>query len=366
MSLRDKIDNLRREIAASSVSMSIGELENLYLEDDLDIHPDFQRLYRWDRSQKSRLVESVLLGIPIPSFFVSSDEQGRWEVVDGLQRISTFFEFLGVLKDETGTVIRELELEPTKNVPELKGVKFSAMDKTLQREFKRSRIDIKVLNRGSDEAAKYDLFERLNTYGSSLTSQEVRNCILVSKSGQAYEWLKNLAHDESFANCIALSDKQVLESYDMELAMRFLYLRKVDFAKPLGFTVLQEALKDYTDELASKDFPFATEEALFREVFSYFNSHPDGSPFRAYRNKKHKGGFSLAAFEGLALSVGFYWNAIREHTAALDLSALVSDLWRTPAYEGSFSGKSTESRMIEVIPVGRKVVLKHIRKAGLA
>ena len=75
-------------------------MTNMYTEGELIVSPDYQRLFRWDLRQKSQLIESILIGIPLPSIFVAQDNQGRWEIVDGLQRISTLLEFQGVLKAE--------------------------------------------------------------------------------------------------------------------------------------------------------------------------------------------------------------------------------------------------------------------------
>lgn len=78
--------------------MSIGEITSLYKDNELDIHPEFQRVFRWSLPQKSKLIESVLLGIPLPSIFVSQRDDGVWDVIDGVQRLSTIFEFIGIFK----------------------------------------------------------------------------------------------------------------------------------------------------------------------------------------------------------------------------------------------------------------------------
>ena len=75
---------------------------SLYEGNELDIHPEFQRFFRWTAEQKSRLIESILLGIPVPQIFVAQREDGIWDVVDGVQRLSTIFQLAGMLKDEQG------------------------------------------------------------------------------------------------------------------------------------------------------------------------------------------------------------------------------------------------------------------------
>ncbi|MFM0518295.1 DUF262 domain-containing protein [Caballeronia jiangsuensis] len=104
MSVKKDVDSKRREISSDNLSMSVGELLNLYKDSELDIHPEFQRVFRWGLQQKSRLIESLLLGIPLPSLYVATNDSGVWEVIDGVQRLSTIFEFMGEL---TGPVSSE-------------------------------------------------------------------------------------------------------------------------------------------------------------------------------------------------------------------------------------------------------------------
>src|SRR5439155_18003321 len=92
---------------------------------------------------------------------------------------------------------------------------------------KRSKIQASIILRESDDTAKYDLFQRLNTGGSQLSPQEVRNCILVMVNRDFYSWLRELADFKPFRSCIALSDRPVEESYDLELALRFLILVRI-------------------------------------------------------------------------------------------------------------------------------------------
>ena len=105
MSLQSEIDKMAKEIRTDKYPMSIGELASIYNAGDIDVHPEFQRIFRWDIIQKSNLIESILLGIPIPPIFVSQNEKGIWDVIDGQQRLSTIFEFMGILKDENQEVI---------------------------------------------------------------------------------------------------------------------------------------------------------------------------------------------------------------------------------------------------------------------
>ena len=124
MSLDAEVKARRKEIRSDGYPMSIGELISMYRDDELDMHPEFQRYFRWTPEQKSRLVESILLGIPIPSIFVSQREDGVWDVIDGLQRLSTLLELVGILKNEDGETLRPLTLKRTQYLPSLEGKKW--------------------------------------------------------------------------------------------------------------------------------------------------------------------------------------------------------------------------------------------------
>lgn len=96
--LQKEIDMMAKAIKTDSYPMSIGELSNLYQDGDLKINPIYQRMFRWDITQQSALIESILLNIPIPPIYVYQNEQGKWNLIDGQQRLSTIFKFMGILK----------------------------------------------------------------------------------------------------------------------------------------------------------------------------------------------------------------------------------------------------------------------------
>lgn len=149
MSLQDEIQVASAKINTDAYAMSIGEVVNLYRDKELIIRPAFQRLFRWSTYQKSRLVESVLLGIPIPSIFVSQREDGVWEVVDGLQRLSTILEFIGELRDLDGKAVAPSSLVGTTYLPSLHGRSFDTgtnpLDPGQRINFKRAKLDIKIV-----------------------------------------------------------------------------------------------------------------------------------------------------------------------------------------------------------------------------
>lgn len=131
------------------------------------------------------MIESLLIGVPLPSIFVFELEDGRWELIDGLQRVSTILEFVGILRKPGGALYPPSVMEGTRYLPSLAGASWdgipngsSSIGSAQQIAIKRARISVQILRKTSDEKAKYDLFQRLNSHGSQATPQELRNCIL--------------------------------------------------------------------------------------------------------------------------------------------------------------------------------------------
>src|SRR5271167_2728238 len=126
--LLDEINKAQRLVRTDAYQMSIGEIVSMYDSDEIIVDPEFQRLCRWNISQKSRLIESLLLGIPLPSIFVFEKEDGKWELIDGLQRMSTILEFMGQLKSPDGGKVPPSILEGTKYLPSLHSVVWEVSD----------------------------------------------------------------------------------------------------------------------------------------------------------------------------------------------------------------------------------------------
>ena len=376
MALIDDVDLQRKSIRADGYPMSVGELVSMYREKELDIHPEFQRFFRWNPEQKSRFIESLLLGIPIPSIFVHQRVDGVWDVVDGLQRLSTIFEFLGVLLDENGQPLPSLELTATKLLPNLAGVRWSeptgseadetddhnGLPASLRLVIRRSKLDFKIILRESDDSAKYELFQRLNTGGSVLSPQEVRNCILVMENRDFYQWLRGLANNEDFKNCLGLSDNAMEEQYDLELVVRLIILGTLEENALKTVGDLGEFLTDEIRRRAlSPDFDLNKAKATFEETFSLLSASLGLDSFRRYyaSEQKFKGGFLISAFEPVAM--GIFWNLFigKGLRDPLSLEHQIKGLWsRTEFTKGIGSGVRGSTRILLTVPIGRQLFSK--------
>ena len=365
MGLKEELDQRRSEIHTDGYPMSIGEIINLYRDEEIDLHPEFQRFFRWNTTQKSRLIESILLGIPLPSIFVAQRADGVWDVIDGLQRLSTVLEFLGILKDETGQVLDPLVLEATDYLPSLADKVWQSdddarsFDSEQQRLVKRAKLDIKIILRESSESSKYEMFQRLNTGGSTLSDQEVRNCVLIMVDRAFYQWLRDLARLDDFRSCISLTDRALEEQYDLELVARFLVLRRLAQAdlspRDLG-RYLTDSLVSYASD---PNYDKAHEEQAFQFTFSVLANSLGLNAFRKYvpGAGSFTGGFLISAFEAVALGVGNNYEAYTAAaTAPTDVDGKVKGLWSTAAFlNGIGSGVRASSRIPVTVTTGRNL-----------
>jgi len=359
MSLEEQVKDRARKIHAESYPMSIGEIISLYKEDEIDIHPEFQRLFRWSDTQKSKLIESLLLGIPIPPIFVSQRDDGIWDVVDGTQRLSTILEFIGVLKDQEGRALPALTLEETEYLPELASATWdglNAFTNPMKLDFKRKKLDFQIIKRESDPNTKYDLFQRLNTLGTRLSDQEIRNCLLVMINNTFYQWLQILSNDENFVNCLSFSENQMEQKYDMEIAVRFLVFHSINDNFILNKDI-SDFITDKIKEFASQEMTWPKLKNTFEVTFKDLNEALGEDCFKKYDSTagKFKGKFILSAFEVLALGLGFHIQQNRSFTITADkIKEVAKQLWNnTDFISNSGSGSNAKGRLPKMIKIGR-------------
>lgn len=286
-----------------------------------------------------------------------------WDVVDGLQRLSTIYQLLGVLRDEYGHAVEPLVLGATKYLPSLEGKVWedpSSEERSLPPDarllIKRSKISASIILRESDETAKYDLFQRLNTGGSQLSPQEVRNCILVMLNREFYAWLRELADYEAFKICVSLSDRPIEEAYDIELVLRFVvfYRMAIDDLKQVGDVgvFLTERMRQVATD---RSFRKNVIDSAFRRTFDTLLRTVSDDAFRRFdRNKgRHEGGFLLSQYEVVALGLGYN---IRSPIADAQIRDNIRSIWSNTEYtEWTGSGVTATRRLPRVIPLGRRL-----------
>ncbi|EEP72636.1 hypothetical protein MCAG_02963 [Micromonospora sp. ATCC 39149] len=362
VTLETELEKYRRQISTDAYPMSIGEVANLYRDGELDIHPEFQRLFRWTTTQQTRLIESILLGIPLPSIFVAASESG-WDVVDGVQRLSTIFHFMGLLRNEDGETLPPFKCDEAPFLKSLDGMTYEpgndspGLSQAQRIDFKRARLDMKIIKRQSDKRAKYDLFQRLNSFGSVASEQELRNSLLVSISRKHFLWLSEISDNVDFLTVLNLPSRSIRERYHMEIALRFITLRNIPESnlRTLGFLgeFLTEEVVPLT-EISNEDL--AEMKAVFERTFSVLNKAAGADILRKLNSASGRpvGPFSATAFEVLALGVAYHGAPARiTPEVVLDKQRA---LWSDPEFSPGFStGIRADQRMRKTIPKGRQL-----------
>lgn len=167
------------KIRVDPKTFSLRQIIDMIDDGDLDLAPDFQRRKVWRAREKSRLIESILLRIPLPAFYFSADPDGRLRVVDGLQRLSTVHEFVKGGEDgEGGFVLDHLEYLADGVTKK----RFFELEATWTRRIHQTQIFVNVIDPQTPTQVKFDIFKRLNTGGTPLNGQEIRHCMSGAKS----------------------------------------------------------------------------------------------------------------------------------------------------------------------------------------
>lgn len=366
MTLQDEVAAARKKVVTDGYEMSLGELINLYRDDELKIDPVFQRLFRWDDERKTRFIESILLGIPFPPIFVYQGKNGIWELIDGLQRLSTVFQLTGELKGERAAELGPLVLNGTRFLPSLDGKRWAestdgagdGIGQVLQIEIKRARVRVEILKSESDVAAKFELFQRLNTGGAALTEQEVRNSIAVSVNRTFYDWLIARAGVSAFVTTTDQTETALGSQAGVELALRFLAFRSVQYQPGLD---IHEYLDQALMQMATNaDYDMKKEGEVFDLTFNFLNEALGDKAFKRWNGRDFSGKFLMSVFEVLATGVSLNVDALKqmdvsERKAFITKTAV--ELWANSIFiANSGAGVRGTTRLSKLLPLAGQLL----------
>lgn len=277
---------LSRNIITDKADPEVESLYKKYKKGILDVQPKFQRHFVWDKTKASRLIESALLDIPLPVVYLSEEKDGKLIVIDGQQRLTSFFAFIDNKWPDDDS---EFSLTGLKIFKELKGKKYKDKEFVdFQEKITSCVIRTITFRKESDADLKFEVFERLNTGSVSLNDQELRNCMY---RGKFNDLLFELADDKDFKYLLGL-DKPDKRMKDVELVLRFCsfylntYLKyKSPMRKFLNDTM--EDNKNVSDEKIKEI------KAAFKNSVTIIRSIFDKHAFkRFYRgNEKNKDGY---------------------------------------------------------------------------
>lgn len=311
MSLVEDVERLRTDIVTDTYSTTWREVIGQFKDQELRIDPEYQRLFRWDLDQQSQYIESLLLNIPSPPLFLARNKDGGFEVLDGLQRVSTLIRFFSrELFSESVLEVTADNQEEYRNVLEaplvlteppiissLSGFTAITLPEALVRTVRYARITIILVEKESTPRARYEVFKRLNKQAAVLSDQEIRNCSARSFGTEFPTQLRVLASEDCIRQALSLSAEEERRMGVEEKVLRM-----------LAFNHGEEAFKHEVSEYLDSFMVFAAEgkfqltediKGRIKRTFSLiFEAKPDGSAFRFAR-----GGFSTNLFDVVATGV---------------------------------------------------------------
>ena len=308
-SILDEISIARKEIKTDHYNMSVGEIVNLYNEKEITLNPAFQRLFRWRREQKSNFIESLILGFPIPPIFVAQQDSGHWDIVDGVQRVSTILQLFGKLNDH-----QPLVLDRCKYIPSLEEYTWETLPPEVKRIIKRSKLTINIILTDNSITAQYEVFQRLNTGGLHLSSQEIRNCLIIMSDNEFYNQINEFKDNEYFVKITPITEEKFKEEYRMELIIRY-FIGKSQSTQYDSYSLNSIHVRDFLDKeikrlINAKEFSLVEELSLLGDVSKFLFDILSTSPFQKKHSmsQKFSGNLTLKIFEvimpGIARNFG--------------------------------------------------------------
>jgi uncharacterized protein with ParB-like and HNH nuclease domain len=271
--IQEQIESNRKSVSFDSYDIAIRQLCDMVIESMIDIAPEYQRHFVWDETRQSQLIESILLGIPVPSLFMATNKNSTWEVIDGLQRLTTIINFIGTdeIIHKVNPLCKKLKLYGLEKLSSLNSLKYDDLPKSLQLMFMTRPIRVTVLNDRSDFDLRYSLFERLNTGGVTLHPQEIRNCVFLGKFN---DFIKGLSEYPPFRNVVKMTaNSSRTGSYEEMVLKFFAYYQDRDLFVHGVETFLNDYMKKKTKSFVDEQ----NLRTLFENTFTCLDANlPEG------------------------------------------------------------------------------------------
>jgi len=361
--IQSEIEEAKKTIKSDRLSMSIGEVLSKIENKEIDLRPKFQRFFRWDKYQQSNLIESIFMGLPIPSIFVSTVQSGIWEVVDGLQRLNTIWSFYKNERNIPEGNTEDFILCRGDYIKSWDGLKYSDLSETQQLTFRNKRLDFVILDETSNPDAKYDMFKRLNTGGSNLSYQEIRNCLMIMKDESFYDWFANLGNDTNFKALVSnlFSERNVNEQKDLELVLVFLAMRNYP-----EFSLSNKDTNVFLDEqsismAADKNYSRSENEKAFKDTFELLSILGENAFKRFDFNKnKYTGPLNFGIYDFLVSGIGaniLLWDQNTKDNVKNNLETKLKELYMSDHFTEKIfkAGLTSSSRRKNAIELSKDV-----------
>jgi hypothetical protein len=328
---------------------------------ELNLAPDFQRSFVWKDKQQIRLIESILLGIPLPAFYFNQDKDGAQQVIDGVQRLTTIKHFMSNQL--------ELKREYLEYLGPLTGLTFSKLDPATKRRFTGTQIVAHVIEPQTPDDVKFDIFNRVNTGGSPLTAQEIRHCMSKTRSrGFLHKLVENKVFDQATNNFFWKKDpigqwvRDSKRMTDREMALRFCAFFSEPLEKYASASSLDAFLLGFSRKLDHQT-DLTKLETAFRQAMQNCHQVFGVGAFRRWHplNLSPSGRINRAIFESQALALADYPTDLVIAQKDIIQKAL-RELFKNPDYDTAVSFGTGSFRKVQDRIVKPREALEKILK----
>lgn len=285
------------KIDVTTRSMTVGLLLSRLKRDVLDLQPEFQRLAGiWTPQAQSRLIESMLLRIPLPSFYAAEEGEERWVIVDGIQRLTTIARFV----EPESIEAKPLVLKNLEYLKDYEGKGFGELPGWLQTRLLETELVLHLIRRGTPQKVMFNIFARINTGGRTLTRQELRHALI---PGPARGLLRELAESEEYQNA-TLHSVSAERMDDREMVLRFIafwitgpdnYVRQ-DFDEFLREAMREVNQLDHKQIIKLRD-DFARAMGAARQIFGEYAFR------KKYPGQQRRSPVNKALFEAISVNL---------------------------------------------------------------
>lgn len=320
-------ENLRpQKINIAQLTFSVFETVRKVERGDIQLQAEFQRNFKWLPDKKCKLIESIILDIPIQAIYLSEDNEYKYEIIDGQQRIRTITEFVNnKFKLQNTVLFKENKL-------------FKELEPSIQRKIEDFQLVVFVVKSDNNPDIKFEIFERINTGAVKLNSQELRNCIYRNKG---IPFIKELVKEKDYKKLIKDKKVNVNSMQDQELVLRFMSF----FYK--GDKSYTGNLKKFINDTLDNYDEYRERESEFRQIF--LKTIKDvytvfGKDAFLIKNKNKKGKINVALFEILMISFSKYNSTDIESNKECIKQKLDGLLISNESFKESIAGAATTTK----------------------
>lgn len=334
------------DIQSWGADLSFRELVTMYKDNDL-LKPDLQRNYVWTKQEASRFIDSILLGLPVPSIFLANEKNNKKLIIDGYQRIMTVHDYMEGFFDHEKKIFKLSNIESINQ--RWRNKTFLELSPDEQRKIKTTTIHAIIFEQRQPQnsTGMYQIFERINTSGKALKSQEIRNCVY---NGEFNELLNKLNMNSNWRSVINMS-KVDSRMIDIELILRFLALYNMNDMEIMESTqinltrYLNKFMGKYCDLSQEKSSEF---ELLFTRMIDFINTNLGKKAFRRVSSKAVTLKIQPAIFDAVSIATAYFLskNKSENKDIHMDLKERYEKLLNDPEFLEVTSKQTTHVKNI--------------------